>query len=40
MYKLIGEGKFRSKYPVDKYLGALDPGGKLPEWMRASRNHF
>lgn len=31
MCNLIGEETFRSKYPVDKYLGALDPGGKLPK---------
>lgn len=40
MYKLIGEGKFRLKYFVDKYLGVLDFGGKFSEWMRVSRNYF
>lgn len=31
MYNLIGEKNFRSKYPIDKYLKALDSGQKLPE---------
>lgn len=31
MYNLIGEEKFRAKYPMDKYLKALDSGGKLPK---------
>lgn len=28
---LIDVEKFSSEYPVDKYLGALDSAGKMPE---------